>query len=128
MLRTTSWPTALLSWARVAWAAAAHAQAMRPTWGGASAQKVVAGCAIHEPIHFAKTMYNNTHLLARLGLVSALAIGTLAAHAAQPSPEIKQMLVGRTNVYLIKSDPMVLIDGGGKEDLAALQAGLKAEG
>lgn len=76
-------------------------------------------------------MNHTTKIFTRLGLVSALALGALSALAAPPtplSPEIKQILVGRTNVYLVKSDPMVLIDSGGKEDLVALQAGLKAEG
>lgn len=44
-----------------------------------------------------------------------------------PTVEIRQIHLSAANAYLIKSNPMVLVDSGGKQDLAALQAALAAE-
>jgi glyoxylase-like metal-dependent hydrolase (beta-lactamase superfamily II) len=70
-------------------------------------------------------------LVRAAGLVCILACAGFAAHAEQPnrpSPEIKQIRVGTANVFVVKSDPLVLIDTGDKKDLVALLDGLKTEG
>lgn len=41
---------------------------------------------------------------------------------------VKQLHLAHANVYLIKTDKLILVDSGGKEDLVALQAALAAEG
>lgn len=67
----------------------------------------------------------------RLGLLTALVATTLGAHAADVAaltPDIRQIRVGISNVFVVKTNPIMLIDSGGKEDLEPLLAGLKSEG
>jgi hydroxyacylglutathione hydrolase len=61
---------------------------------------------------------------------TTLALAALPSQAADlsASPAVRQMRVGAANVYLVKTNPPLLIDSGGKADLDALQAALKAEG
>lgn len=58
------------------------------------------------------------------------ALTSVPSHAAAPSsgPEVSQIRVGSTNVFLIKTNPPMLIDSGDKTNLDALQEGLKTEG
>lgn len=54
------------------------------------------------------------------GLVCALACSVVAVYAAQPNPqtpEIRQIRLGTSNVFLVKSEPHVLIDSGDKKGL-----------
>jgi hypothetical protein len=72
-----------------------------------------------------------TQSVRAFGAICSLACTALSAQAAQPkpySPEITQIRVGTSNVFVVKSDPHVLIDSGEKKDLNALLTELKAEG
>jgi hydroxyacylglutathione hydrolase len=64
--------------------------------------------------------------------MSCLAIAGIGsyAHASEPAlqPEVAQLRLSFSNMYLIKSAKPVLIDGGSKADLPALKEGLAAQG
>ena len=70
-------------------------------------------------------------LLRAMGLVGSLTCSALLAQAAEPNsqtPEIKQIRVGTSNVFVVMAVPPVLIDTGDRKDLSALLTGLKSEG
>ena len=76
-------------------------------------------------------MKKSVRLARVLGLACALACTTFSASAAQANsqtPEIKQIRVGTSNVFVVKSEPPMLIDSGDKKDLSALLDALKTEG
>lgn len=72
-----------------------------------------------------------SRLVFSLAIAALVFLATPISRAAEPlagSPEVRQIRAGSSNVFLLKTTPLMLIDSGGKEDLVALQAGLKAEG
>lgn len=66
--------------------------------------------------------------LARLAGVHVATVVTMSGAAvADPTPVV-QIKLSMSNVYLLKLPRPVLIDAGGKHDMAALEAGLTREG
>lgn len=70
---------------------------------------------------------NRFQCLLLIGCLAVSSCVTATSDRAVTTPDIKQMRLGSSNVFLIKSNKFVLIDSGGKNDLPALQAALAAK-